>query len=304
MISRYTSPPKRIAIQPDGRIDLWHELTVRTARSPASAARERSGLRAVWYISRVPPYTRPVRALKHISLGLAALVAFAAGAHAQDSASTRATSTPATAALAAPLAPADTVAHDTTAADSTRAATLRAQSRSRRRFRTNLAIGFVTSILAHETGHVVAALAEGGHPSFGFNKLRPTIYSGIDAHLHPTKQFIFSSAGLTVQSLLDEAILDVPHRGGSAFERGVLAGGIGTAFFYITIGRNGPVSDVAYMARTSKLSKDQVSLIYGGIAALQMVRIHGMAKYAHFFTAPDDRGGVKIGVRIDGDLGQ
>jgi hypothetical protein len=166
-----------------------------------------------------------------------------------------------------------------------------------------MAVGFVTSILAHEGGHIIAALAVGGHPSFGFNKLRPTIYSGIDASLHPTKQFIFSSAGLTVQSLLDEAILDAPHRGGSAFERGLLAGGIGTALFYITLGRNGAVSDVAYMAQSSKLSKDQVSLIYGGIALLHAVRIHGKAKYAHFFTAPSDLGGVKVGMRIDGDLG-
>ena len=179
-----------------------------------------------------------------------------------------------------------------------------ARARARRSFRTHFALGFVSSILAHEAGHVVAALAVGGHPSFGFNKLRPTIYSGIDASLHPTKQFIFSSAGLTVQSLLDETILDVPHRGGSAFERGLLAGGIGTALFYITLGRNGAVSDVAFMAQSSKLSKDQVSLIFGGIALLHAVRIHGKARYAHFFTAPDDRGGMKVGMRIDGDLGR
>lgn len=176
-------------------------------------------------------------------------------------------------------------------------------SHARTVFREHLVLGFVSSILAHEAGHVIASFAVGGHPTFGFDKGRPTIYSGIDATLHPEKQFIFSSAGLTVQSLLDEGILDVPHHHGSAFERGLLAGGIGTVLFYITLGRNGRVSDVAYMAATSTLSKDQVSLIYGGIAALHTVRIHCNAAYAHFFTAPSDRGGLEVGLRIDGDIG-
>ncbi|HEY7894053.1 MAG TPA: hypothetical protein VIC24_04065 [Gemmatimonadaceae bacterium] len=232
--------------------------------------------------------------VRRLPLALAALALATAGLHAQDTSATRDTLS-ARAVAAQP---------DTSAADSLAArAESRARARDRRSFRTHFVFGFVTSILAHEAGHVVASLAVGAHPSFGFNEFRPTIYSGIDASLHPTKQFIFSSAGLTVQSLLDESILDVPHRGGSAFERGILAGGIGTVLFYITLGRNGSVSDVAYMAQTSKLSKDQVSLIYGGIAALHAVRIHGMAKYAHFFTAPSDRGGMKVGMRIDGDFG-
>lgn len=233
-------------------------------------------------------------------------LSISASAHAQDSSTTK-TKPPSPAATSAtPATHADTTrTADTTSADSALAKSeARARSRARRSFRTHLALGFVTSILAHEGGHIIAALAVGGHPSFGFNEFRPTIYSGIDASLHPTKQFIFSSAGLTVQSLLDEAILDVPHRGGSAFERGLLAGGIGTALFYITLGRNGAVSDVAFMAQSSKLSKDQVSLIYGGIAVLHAVRIHFTPKYAHFFTAPSDRGGVKVGMRIDGDWGQ
>lgn len=252
----------------------------------------------------MPPDTPLLRVLKRALLALAGLT-IAVSAHAQDSSSTR-MPPPSSAAMSTSAAHADTTrAADTTASDSAQARSeARARSRARRSFRVHMALGFVTSILAHESGHIIAAFALGARPSFGFNKLRPTIYSGIDANLHPTKQFIFSSAGLTVQSLLDETILDVPHRGGSAFERGLLAGGVGTALFYVTLGRNGPVSDVAYMARTSKLSKDQVSLIYGGIAVLHAVRIHGKAEYAHFFTAPSDRGGVKIGMRIDGDLGR
>jgi hypothetical protein len=169
---------------------------------------------------------------------------------------------------------------------------------ARTRFRVHFALGFLTSILAHETGHIVASYAVGGRPSFGFDRGRPTIYSGIDANLEPHKQFIFSSAGLTVQTVLDEAILDIPHRRGAAFERGILTGGIATVLFYITIGRNGRVSDVAYMARTSSLSKTDVSLIYGGIAALHALRIHRDRHYAHFFAAPSERGGLKVGLLV------
>jgi hypothetical protein len=171
-------------------------------------------------------------------------------------------------------------------------------------YKLRFAIGFITSILAHETGHVVASLAVGGHPSFGFDHGRPTIYSGIDSRLDPHKQFIFSSAGLTVQTLLDETLLDVPHAKGSVagpFERGLLAGGIGTVLFYITIGRNGTVSDVSFMSRTSSLSKTQISLIYGSIAAMHAVRIRFKDRYAHFFSVPDDTGRLRIGVSIAPD---
>jgi len=185
---------------------------------------------------------------------------------------------------------ADTSASDSAPAQPTAAA--------RKRFKIHFALGFVTSILAHESGHVIAAYAVGGHPSFGFDKGRPTIYSGINSTVEPYKQFIFSSAGLTVQSVLDEAILDVPHKRGAAFERGLLAGGIATVLFYITLGRNASVSDVMFMAKTSSLSKTDVSLIYGGVAALHAFRIHRDHHYAHFFTAPTAEGTLKVGVTI------
>lgn len=168
-------------------------------------------------------------------------------------------------------------------------------------YKLRFALGFVSSILAHESGHIIASYAVGGHPSFGFNRGRPTIYSGIDATLDPHKQFIFSSAGLTVQTLLDETLLDIPHARGSIagpFERGLLAGGLGTVLFYITLGRNGSVSDVSFMSRTSSLSKNQISLIFGGIGLLQAVRIHLKDRYAHFFSVPDATGRFRIGMSI------
>jgi hypothetical protein len=169
-------------------------------------------------------------------------------------------------------------------------------------YKLRFALGFISSILAHESGHIVASYAVGGHPSFGFDHGRPTIYSGIDSDLEPHKQFVFSSAGLTVQTLLDETLLDVPHAKGSVagpFERGLLAGGLGTVLFYITLGRNGTVSDVSFMSRTSSLSKNQISLIFGGIALMQAVRIHVKDRYAHFFSVPDATGRFRIGMSIE-----
>src|SRR3954464_6863807 len=98
----------------------------------------------------------------------------------------------------------------------------------------NFAAGFAASLLAHEAAHVATAYAVGAHPYFGFDKGRPTVYSGINVARDPHKQFLFSSMGLNTQAALDEGILDVPHQRGSAFERGVLASGIATAAFYIT----------------------------------------------------------------------
>jgi hypothetical protein len=160
--------------------------------------------------------------------------------------------------------------------------------------------GFATSLLAHESAHVVTALALGAHPSFGFDKGRPTVFSGIDATLEPRKQFLFSSMGLNVQAALDEGILDAPHARGAAFERGILASGIATALFYVTIGRTASVSDVDYMARTSSLTKSDIALIYGGVAALHTVRIHRDGRYADFFVRPNSVGesGMRVGVQL------
>ena len=162
------------------------------------------------------------------------------------------------------------------------------------------ATGFASSILAHEGAHVVAAYAVGGRPSFGLNEGRPTIYSGVDATLEPRKQFVFSSAGLTVQSLIDEGILDVPHRSrrAGAFERGLIAGGLATSFFYVTIGRTGSVSDVDFMARTSKLNKTSITAIFGGLALVHAWRVAHDSRYADFFARPAPEGGLRVGVTL------
>ncbi len=164
----------------------------------------------------------------------------------------------------------------------------------------DVAGGFAASLLAHESAHVVTALVLGGHPTFGFDKGRPTVYSGFDATRDRRKQFLFSSMGLNVQAAIDEAVLDVPHNRGAAFERGVLTGGLATALFYITLGRTAAVSDVDYMARTSSLRKTDIALIYGGVAALHIVRIRRDGRYADFFVRPDRMAGrgLRVGVQL------
>ncbi len=152
------------------------------------------------------------------------------------------------------------------------------------------AFGFGASILAHESAHILASLAMGYHPHIGFDKGRPTVYSGIDSEKEPHRQFIFSAAGLTTQALIDEAILDIPHSRGGAIERGILAGGIGTTLFYITLGRNADVSDISFMARTSSLSKTQLSLIFGGFSAIHALRMWRDPSYDHFFVRPSGNG--------------
>lgn len=152
------------------------------------------------------------------------------------------------------------------------------------------AFGFGASILAHEGAHVLSSVLMGYHPYYAFDHGRPTVYSGINSEAEPHKQFIFSASGLSTQAVINEAILDIPHIGGGPIERGILAGGIGTTLFYITLGRNASVSDISYMARTSSLSKTQISLIFGGVSAIQALRISRDPKYDHFFFRPGGDG--------------
>ena len=157
-----------------------------------------------------------------------------------------------------------------------------------------MAAGFALSLLAHEGAHVATSLLLGAHPSFGLSEGRPTVYSGIDVARDPHKQFLFSSMGLNAQAALDEILLDTAHERAGAIERGVLAGGIATALFYITLGRTGSVSDVDYMARTSSLTKTQISMLYGGVALLHTVRIAHHGRYATFFVRPAPNRGLRL----------
>jgi hypothetical protein len=161
-----------------------------------------------------------------------------------------------------------------------------------------MVLGFATSILAHETGHFVSAVALGAKPYIEFDHGRPVVYSGLYIDTQSHKQLIFASAGLTVQALLDELILDIPHARGGGFERGILAGGIATSLFYATLGRNGGGSDIAMISRTSSLSKTQASMIFVGVSALHTLRISRDQQYANFFYRPSANGTMRLGVEI------
>jgi hypothetical protein len=184
-----------------------------------------------------------------------------------------------------------------TGADAQQLASFSATSSQPSGYWTKLAFGFGISLMAHESAHVLSSLAMGFHPSVGVDHGRPTIFSGIDSQKYPHKQFIFSASGLTTQALIDELILDIPHSRGGAIERGILAGGIGTTLFYITLGRNGSVSDVSFMSRMSHMSKTQISLIFGGVNAIHTFRISRDPAYDHFFVAPSENG-TRFGLRF------
>ena len=162
--------------------------------------------------------------------------------------------------------------------------------------------GAVSSILVHEAGHVTASALLGGSPSFGFDRGRPVIYSGLNSGAHPDRQFVFSAAGMSVQLLLNEVLLAWPHEAGERarpFERGVLAGGVGTVLFYFTIGRTASVSDVTQMARYSGLDRWTLAAIFGGVAASEVVRIAVRDRYGpHFFVLPGPQRTIRLGATL------
>jgi hypothetical protein len=162
------------------------------------------------------------------------------------------------------------------------------------------AAGVATSLLAHEAAHFTASILVGATPGLRFDSWRPVVESGIDEVRHPAKQFVFSSGGMTVQLLLNEILLDVPHGRGPAgeFARGILAGGVGTVLFYFTAGRSSQIGDVWHMAQTSGLSTWTLTAIFGGVAATQVVRIVLRDRYTPFFAFPGPAGELNVGVRF------
>ena len=162
------------------------------------------------------------------------------------------------------------------------------------------AAGVATSLLAHEAAHFTASILVGATPGLRFDRWRPVVESGIDEARNPAKQFVFSSGGMTVQLLLNEILLDVPHGPGPAgeFERGILAAGVGTVLFYFTVGRTSQIGDVWHMAQTSGLSTWTLTAIFGGVAATQVVRIVLRDRYMPFFAFPTPAGGLAVGATL------
>ena len=61
------------------------------------------------------------------------------------------------------------------------------------------------------------------------------------------------------------------------------------------------MSDVDFMARTSSLSKGDITLIYGGVAVMHAVRIHHDATLRELLRPPGARGepGLRVGVHVE-----
>ena len=72
----------------------------------------------------------------------------------------------------------------------------------------------------------------------------------------------------------------------------------GHPYRYLTIGRNGSVSDIAFMRRTSGLTSTQIALIYGGVALMHVVRIARDGRFADFFVRPGNPAGLRVGVDL------
>ena len=162
----------------------------------------------------------------------------------------------------------------------------------------HFAEGFALSIVAHEGGHVLSALALGGSPSLAIDTGRPVIESGIDGTRHPARAFTFSAAGMTVQLAASEAILDWPHHGGPAgsFTRGFLMGGIATVAFYVTLGRSAKVGDMAQMEEFSSLSPWTLTAIFGGVALSDALRLAFEPRYGSLFMVPLPDGRLAVGL--------
>jgi hypothetical protein len=162
----------------------------------------------------------------------------------------------------------------------------------------HFAEGFALSVVAHECAHVLSALALGGSPSLTVDSGRPVIESGIDGTQHPARAFTFSAAGMTVQLAASEAILDWPHPGGPAgsFARGFLVGGIATVAFYVTVGRNAKVGDMAQMEEFSSLSPWTLTAIFGGVALSDALRLVVEPRYGSLFMVPLPDGRLAVGL--------
>jgi hypothetical protein len=158
--------------------------------------------------------------------------------------------------------------------------------------------GLFTSVAAHELAHVVSAIALGGSPSLRLDSHRPVIESGLDGAAHPARAFTFSAAGMAAQLAASEVILDWPHDGSRAgsFERGFLAGGIATVAFYVTVGRNAKVGDMAQMERFSGLSPWTLTAIFGSVALSDAIRIVVKPRYGSLFLLPLPDRRLAVGV--------
>ena len=103
---------------------------------------------------------------------------------------------------------------------------------------------------------------------------------------------------MTVQLAASEVVLHWPHDGQPAgsFARGFLVSGIATVAFYVTIGRNAKVGDMAQMEEFSSLSPWTLTAIFGGVAASDALRLALQPRYGSLFLPPPPAGRPAVGL--------
>ncbi len=137
----------------------------------------------------------------------------------------------------------------------------------------DFALGFATSLAAHETGHFVVAKSKGYQVSHvGLSITYP------HAHFTPADQLQIASAGFQTQWLLDEVAfhdLDEPKRKPSNFGAGMVCAQLGTTLAYLTFLKDHPRGDIAGMSEATGLSHDRLALIMAVPGLLDAWRLFG-----------------------------
>src|SRR5512146_77468 len=137
------------------------------------------------------------------------------------------------------------------------------------------AMGFVSGIAAHETGHLVVAKTKGyrvGHEGLSIT------YPG--TNFTRAGQLQLASAGFQTQWVLSEFVLrdESGHehtRPPSDFGAGVVCSYIGVSAAYLTFLKNQYNGDVYGMSRASGYSHDRIALMMAIPAALDAWRLFG-----------------------------
>lgn len=139
----------------------------------------------------------------------------------------------------------------------------------------DFALGFVSGIAAHETGHLLVAASKGYRVSHDGLSLT---YPGTD--FTRAGQLQLATAGFQTQWLLSEFVLrdkngDEHTTPPSDFGAGVVGSYLGVSFAYLTFLKNQYNGDVYGISRATGMSHDRVALLAAIPAVLDGWRLFG-----------------------------
>lgn len=137
----------------------------------------------------------------------------------------------------------------------------------------DFALGFASSLAAHEAGHIVVAKSKGSNVSYdGLSIVYPSAKFSRADHLQ------VASAGFQTQWMLDELVLhdrDEPRRKPGNFGAGVVCAQIGTTLAYLTVLKNHSRGDIAGMSQATGMSNDRLVLLVAIPGILDAWRLFG-----------------------------